>query len=190
MGRPVEKKLDIENAAIRLFATKGLARTTIKDIAGEAGVTEGALYRHYAGKNEMAWQLFCQELELFSSELGTKMFEAGASVVQRLEQSVRFIFSYYRKKPVQFAFIMLTQHGFPEEKILDEDANPNDMAERFVAAGIKAGNIPAMNPALTAGLVLGLVLQTLVMHRYDRLDMTDEVVGEVVEAAKRVLQLN
>ena len=190
MGRPVEKKLDIENAAIHLFATKGLARTTIKDIAHEAGVTEGALYRHYAGKNEMAWQLFCQELELFSGELGTKMFAAGVSVVQRLEQSIRFIFSYYRKKPMQFAFIMLTQHGFPEEKVLDEDANPNDMAERFVAEAIKAGDIPEMNPVLVSGLILGLVLQTLVMHRYDRLDLTDGVIDEVAEAAKRVLQLN
>ena len=47
-----------------------------------------------------------------------------------------------------------------------------------------------MNPVLVSGLILGLVLQTLVMHRYDRLDLTDGVIDEVAEAAKRVLQLN
>ena len=58
MARPLKKKDDIEKAAIKLFATKGLARTVIKDIAREAEVTEGALYRHYTGKDEMAWKLF------------------------------------------------------------------------------------------------------------------------------------
>lgn len=190
MARPVVKKQDIEDAAIRLFATKGLARTTIKDIAGAAGVTEGALYRHYAGKNEMAWQLFCQELEKFSRDLARVMFESGVSAAQRADHGIRFIFSYYQKHPVQFAFIMLTQHGFPEEKILDESVNPNDMAARFVADAIEAGEVPAMNPELTSGLVLGLVLQTMVMHRYGRLEITDETVDEVVGAAKRVLQLD
>ena len=37
MSRPVMKREIIEESAIRLFATKGLARTTIKDIAAEAG---------------------------------------------------------------------------------------------------------------------------------------------------------
>ena len=36
MARPIAKKTDMEEAAIHLSATKGLARTTIKDIAREA----------------------------------------------------------------------------------------------------------------------------------------------------------
>ena len=38
----------IEQAAIRLFVAKGVAETTIKDIAGAVGLSEGALYRHPA----------------------------------------------------------------------------------------------------------------------------------------------
>ncbi|BCS89943.1 hypothetical protein PSDVSF_31850 [Pseudodesulfovibrio sediminis] len=170
-----------------MFSTKGLAQTTIKDIAAEAGVTEGALYRHYPGKNEMAWQLFCRELERFSRELGVKMFEKGAPLEARLESSVRFIFSYYREYSVQFAFIMLTQHGFPDEKLLDETVNPNDMVARFVAEAVAEGEIPPMDAVLASGLVLGLVLQVLVMHRYGRIIIDDVVVNNVVAAAKRVL---
>ena len=62
MGRPAVKKHDIEEAAIRLFARRGLAATTVKDIAGAAGVTEGALYRHWPGKNDMAWELYHREV--------------------------------------------------------------------------------------------------------------------------------
>ena len=45
MARPAAKKHSIEQAAIALFAGKGLSSTTIKDIAAGAGVTQGALYR-------------------------------------------------------------------------------------------------------------------------------------------------
>lgn len=190
MARPVVKKQDIEDAAIRLFATKGLARTTIKDIASEADVTEGALYRHYSGKNQMAWTLFCQELEKFSSGLDGLMFENGIPAADRLERSVRYIYSYYTDHPVQFAFIMLTQHGFPGEKLLSAENNPNDMAVRFVQQAMENGQMPQGDSALAAGLVMGLVLQPLVMHQYKRLELSAVAVDEVVKAAKRALQLD
>ncbi|MFK4763818.1 TetR/AcrR family transcriptional regulator [Desulfobaculum sp. SPO524] len=190
MARPAVKKRDIEQAAIALFATKGLARTTIKDIAGEAGVTEGALYRHYSGKNEMAWELFRQEIERFADGLGPRLFEAGAGAAARLERSVRFIFSYYHEHPVEFAFIMLTQHGFPEEQAMPAEVNPNDMTVRFVREAMDDGAVPDGDAALYAGLVMGVVLQPLVMHRYDRLRLTPAVVDAVVAATARVLQLS
>ena len=189
MARPVVKKQDIEDAAIYLFATQGLARTTIKDIARKAGVTEGALYRHYSGKNDMAWQLFCQELKRFSDQLNIILFARDSSTGDRLEQTIRFIYAYYQQNPLQFAFIMLTQHGFPEEELLDEATNPNDMAVRFVAEAIESGEVPVLDPVLTSGLLLGLVLQPLVMHRYDRIELTESAVDEIVAAAKSVLRV-
>lgn len=37
----------IESAAVQLFVDKGVAETTIKDLARVAGLSEGALYRHF-----------------------------------------------------------------------------------------------------------------------------------------------
>ena len=65
MARPAAKRHSMEQAAIALFARKGLSSTTIKDIAAGAGVTQGALYRHYSGKTQMAWELYSREVDLF-----------------------------------------------------------------------------------------------------------------------------
>ena len=46
----------IEQAAIRLFVEKGVAETTIRDIARAVGLSEGALYRHFEGKDELVWK--------------------------------------------------------------------------------------------------------------------------------------
>lgn len=40
----------ILEAALALFAERGYAGTSMSDIAGELGITKGALYRHYEGK--------------------------------------------------------------------------------------------------------------------------------------------
>lgn len=51
-------KQEILRAAIKLFSRQGLAGTTIRDIALESGYTNPALYKHFAGKEELALHLF------------------------------------------------------------------------------------------------------------------------------------
>jgi TetR/AcrR family acrAB operon transcriptional repressor len=41
------------DAAERVFGRRGVARTTLDEIAAEAGVTRGALYWHFNGKEEL-----------------------------------------------------------------------------------------------------------------------------------------
>jgi TetR/AcrR family acrAB operon transcriptional repressor len=41
------------DAAERLFATQGVSRTSLHDIATAAGLTRGAIYWHFAGKAEL-----------------------------------------------------------------------------------------------------------------------------------------
>lgn len=190
MPRPNIKQKDIEDAAIRLFASKGLSRTTIRDIAAAAGVTEGALYRHYPGKDEMAWALFVRELDRFTRDLGDRLFDPVLAGAARLEAGIRFMYGYYAEDPVTFQFIMLTQHGFPGEKLLNEETNPNDMAVRFIAGLMDRGEIPAGDPVAMAGMVMGLVLQPLVMHCYGRLQLNPALVDSVVAAAKRTVGLD
>ncbi|MFO8212221.1 helix-turn-helix domain-containing protein, partial [Pseudomonas aeruginosa] len=59
----------VRDAAIALFAQKGVKATTIKDIARAAGVSEGALYRHWASKEDLAAALFAAEYTALSHDL-------------------------------------------------------------------------------------------------------------------------
>ena len=43
----------ILEAALALFAREGYAGVSMADIAGELGITKGALYRHFAGKRDI-----------------------------------------------------------------------------------------------------------------------------------------
>ena len=51
-------KREILRAAMKLFSERGLAATSIRDIAQESGYTNPALYKHFASKEELALHLF------------------------------------------------------------------------------------------------------------------------------------
>lgn len=53
---PAKRK--ILATALRLFSERGLAATSIRDIANLTGFTNPALYKHFPGKEEMALHLF------------------------------------------------------------------------------------------------------------------------------------
>jgi AcrR family transcriptional regulator len=51
-------KREILRATMKLFSERGLAATSIRDIADESGYTNPALYKHFASKEKLALHLF------------------------------------------------------------------------------------------------------------------------------------
>src|SRR6185312_15399211 len=54
---PERTRRRIEEVALALFAEKGTAATT-HEIAALAGIAEGALYRHFRGRDDLVAELF------------------------------------------------------------------------------------------------------------------------------------
>lgn len=65
--------LALLDAAVELFLEKGMARTTLHEIADRAGVTRGALYWHFKGKDDIIlaiWQTFAlPHLDKFAASM-------------------------------------------------------------------------------------------------------------------------
>ena len=191
MGRPAAKKRDIEEAAIKLFAGRGLAATTIKDIATAAGVTEGALCRHYAGKNDMAWKLYCREVRAFTAELEPILLDPSAALRDCLTEAIRFIYRYYGSHPDRLAFVMLTRQGLPAQHLDDDGVDPDEVMIRFITRRRHSGEIraDAGSPTLLMSMLRGVVLEPIYMHRYGRMKTEPiRMAGKVTEACMRILQ--
>lgn len=65
----------IEEAARKLFATRGFVETTIDDIATKAGVAKGAFYHHFSSKEE----IFARVLETIQAELAAAQIPAASA---------------------------------------------------------------------------------------------------------------
>ena len=189
MARPAVKKGRMEAVAIELFATKGLARTTVRDIAIAADVGEGALYRHWRGKNEMAWALYRREVHAFADALRPLLETSDGTLAERVAASVAFIYRFYEAEPTRLAFILFTQHGFPAEQVLDDAFDPFTMVLTFCEREMRDGTIPRADGEVLASLVMGSVLQPLIMHRYGRVARPPAtIVAEVAAGITALLQ--
>lgn len=66
MPRPAgparDTRNDILSAAMELFATKGFAATTVKDIAASVGIKDASLYNHFEGKRAIFDAIIEREL--------------------------------------------------------------------------------------------------------------------------------
>ena len=158
MARPVTKRSDIERAAMRLFARSGLTGITIKDIAAEAGCAEGALYRHYSGKEDLAWRLFQREVQSFGRRI-REVWDSSEPILRRLEEGIELFYSFFDEEPELFRFILLSQHHFPADKKLSKNWSPVALVFDFVETAAKSGQLKIENPKLGAAMLLGLVLQ-------------------------------
>ncbi|MDO3678282.1 TetR/AcrR family transcriptional regulator [Paenibacillus ehimensis] len=53
----LETKSKLIDAALRTFSRKGFSESTTKDIAKEAGVTDGLIYHYFQSKEDLLWAI-------------------------------------------------------------------------------------------------------------------------------------
>src|SRR4249919_1763993 len=97
-------KRQILRAAMKLFSERGLDGTSIRDIAEESGYTNPALYKHFAGKEQLAVHLF----ETCHRRLWTKCNAAIAAADNfddKLEGYVGQILALVDEHPEAMAFL-------------------------------------------------------------------------------------
>jgi AcrR family transcriptional regulator len=160
-------KSKVARAATELFAAHGVDGASIGDIAALAGVSQGALYRHYQSKEDLAWSLFSEAYLRTGAELDA--IRAGERDFRgRLSAMVAQFCHLYDRDPALFRFMLIAQHGFLPR--IDADRRtPVDVLADTVADGVRAGQTPPVEPLAAAAVILGVVLQTAVFHIYGTL---------------------
>jgi AcrR family transcriptional regulator len=157
----------IERAALDLFVKKGVAETTVRDIAQAVDMSEGALYRHFTGKEELVWQMFERHYVAFAGRL--QALADGASTARgKLAAMIRGFCEAHDDDPTLFHFLLFVQHG-QLNKLAPETPTPVTVMHTLLSNAIDAGELPKQDPNLAAALVMGIVLQPMTFAAYGRL---------------------
>ncbi|MFS6531079.1 TetR/AcrR family transcriptional regulator [Microbacterium aurugineum] len=146
----------IETAAVRVFARRGFAASSIKDIADEAGLSAGSMYRHYASKEA----LFDALLEQASSGLvaASAMLSADADPVVLVSEFTRVFVTDLMNGNGEAEFFLVINQGFisdtpagTAERLARTQRPLWDAFEAVVRRGQAAGQFDDGDPAqLTA----------------------------------------
>ena len=100
----------IERAAIQLFAEKGVDATSVRDVARVVDISEGALYRHFAGKDELVWEAFERNYVLFAGRLES-LAQVERTARGKLAAMIRGFCQAHDEDPLLFRFLLFVQHG-------------------------------------------------------------------------------
>jgi TetR/AcrR family fatty acid metabolism transcriptional regulator len=152
-----ERRSQILNAAIRVFARKGYATATIHNIAAAAGVAEGTIYNYFRSKEDLlihiprhiagpAFERLALELpEVHSVEEAEQaLVTLGSEMVRRVAANARFV----------KVFLSAIPHLSPRarrEYLRLLPLAAADVVEAHVRQGIAAGLYrPDLDPAIVA----------------------------------------
>jgi AcrR family transcriptional regulator len=154
----------IMRTAIHLFVKKGIDGTTIKDIAREARVAEGALYRHYKSKEELAWQLFTTHLSKFTADLMASVYPEPTPE-KRIRKFVEESFKAYEEDPELYSYLILREHS-ELEKYARDYVHPGHVVIKIIEDGQKKGEIRSGDPYLLGAMFVGGVIRACVVKMY------------------------
>jgi AcrR family transcriptional regulator len=157
----------VERAAVELFAARGVDGVSIADIAAAAKVSQGALYRHYRSKEELATQLFAGAYLRTGAELAA-IQTRETRVADRLGAMIAHFCALYDRDPALFRFMLIAQHDVLP-RIARSGPTPVEVIEAVLADAVATRELGAVAPAEGAAAIMGIVLQTALFHIYGRL---------------------
>lgn len=185
MARPIEKRKHIERGVVEVVARKGLRGTTIQDIADEANVSPGLLYRYWKCRDDLAGEVYRSHYQSLIERLAALALREK-DFWGKLDAAVRGFLEFADENPTILKFLLLSQHDLHDSVPVEKRART--FATGLIQQGMAAGQMRSMDPALAAQFMLGIVLQPIVGTLYGHLPRPlAHQHDEIVAALRRVL---
>ncbi|TGK17999.1 TetR/AcrR family transcriptional regulator [Leptospira fluminis] len=114
---PEDKKERILSTALLLFTERGFAATPMPELAKEAGIGAGTIYRYYKSKEELVNELY-RLWKLKFNEALRNGYPFRASAKEKFFHLWKSLGGFYRQYPKSFEFLELHSHS----PYLDEES--------------------------------------------------------------------
>lgn len=159
-AQPAEKYTRILEAAVRVFAGQGFFRTTVSQIAREAGVADGTIYLYFKNKDDILVQFFSyktkQVFEGFKREV-----EQASNAIEMLGRLIRCHLREFQKDrnmAIVYQSELRQIHRVAEPQIREMYQLYSDLITRIIEQGQQEGSI---RQDLYLGLVKRMVIGTV-----------------------------
>ncbi len=154
------------NAAIEMFARKGYAGSSIREICRAAGVTKPVLYYHFRSKEHLFQELM---IDCFSFSL-KNILQASKNAGTLRERLVRIVhedLQAVKKSPTRARFVLRMIFS-PEEQrpyfdYVRESERERDVLAAVLQEGVDTGQIRG-NARDLATCLMGMDLMTILEH--------------------------
>lgn len=154
-----ERRNQLIDTALALFAEKGVESTTIKDIAERAGVAQGLVYHYFDSKDDLLWAIIERHnpLPVLSTALTDVADRPVREVLLDLATRAYNLMGEKRSIIVVVAREALTRPELQRRIFALQRIGIGLLAE-YMRSRIAAGEIRPHNPEVTARMLIGSML--------------------------------
>jgi AcrR family transcriptional regulator len=153
----VETQTRILQAARKLFARHGYDGTTTRDLAQEAGVAEGTIFRHFENKKAILIEVATQGWVEILTDLLTELSEMASYKAIAQVMRKRMLNLHQNADLLRVCFMEAQFHPDLREQIQSEVITKmTDVAEAFFQTAMDQGIYRQMNPRIVAQVFLGM----------------------------------
>jgi AcrR family transcriptional regulator len=185
--RQTRNREELVAAAARVFARRGYHRATVEEIAAEAGMTSGAIYSNFKGKEELFLAIADAQVESRVAQIeavaeaaeaeGDAGAEAAASYRAFLEKDPDWPLLFY-----EFWSVSVRDEGLQDELAKRRDAIRDALANTLQRVADQHG-FELRFPAPTLATAIAASVNGLAFERAADPDaLPDEVFGEFIAA--------
>jgi len=162
-ARAGSAKEAIRDAAAALFAEKGFAATSTREICQRAGITKPVLYYYFGNKEQLYEELVLDTYSEYQKEL-RRAARRGRAPTERLVNVLSAMFSYARHRHnywrVAFRMILAPEKESPAINYVEmSDAQERLLAE-IIRAGVRQREMRG-RPEFIAGAIVGMAISSI-----------------------------
>jgi AcrR family transcriptional regulator len=179
-----DKRRQLLDAAVRVFARKGFHASRVGDIAEEAGVAHGLLYHYFKSKDEVLEAVFHENWSVLLERIAN-VEETDEPAADQLRHIATIVLRTWLHLPDVVRVVIREFGRSPElEERLRELTQPIDAIQRVIERGIERGEFRSdIDPRFAAAVVYGSIDELLTAWVLGRLPAEEEDVA----AAERTL---
>jgi AcrR family transcriptional regulator len=148
----------IRNAAAKLFAEKGFAATSTREICQQAGVTKPVLYYHFGNKEQLYEELVLDTFNEYQREL-RRACRRGRTAREKLTEILSAMFSYARHRHdywrMGFRMVFAPEKESPNIDLVEMSQADERLLAEVVREGIRKGEMKG-KPEKIAGAIVGM----------------------------------
>lgn len=171
------KERAILDAAAKVFATKPFHGVLIDEIASDAGIGKGTIYRYFETKDDLYFATTLHVLDQLA-EVVSEAIAHESSAARRLEVIARENLRFYWDR--RFLFPFLLSDGVPgrREELLKRREAILRYAQEAILSGIEHRELRGVDARIGAELFLGLVRSANLFRQPE--DSLEDLVAQIL----------
>ena len=160
---PRSAKEAIRDAAAALFAAKGFAATSTREICERAGITKPVLYYYFGNKEQLYEELVLDTYSEYQKEL-RRAARRGHTPKERLINVLSAMFSYARHRHnywrVGFRMVLVPERGSPPINYVEMSQSDERLLAEIIREGVRRREIRGQ-PEFIAGAIVGMAISSI-----------------------------